>query len=151
MDVTCSLCNFEGLIFLGFPTALKTVTTSGIIVESSFNKLQCPKCGLVQRKGNILANSDFYEKNYFTYYSRAGAKTYDKKRYEMTAEWMISSIVYLPEYVLDIGCGAGWQMIEMQKLLPQSTIMGVEPSVENCKEAKAAGFVCRQNILDTLS
>ena len=52
--------------------------------------------------------------------------------------------------ILDIGCGNGFTTIELSKLLPNSKIIGIDPSPEVLKANGANGIATLQGTLDSL-
>jgi SAM-dependent methyltransferase len=100
-------------------------------------------CGLLQKRGrDFLGHSRFYEEQYAKYYERPGGQKYDAGRYSAMADWMKAALgdEHTPSNILDIGCGAGWQMKACQNVYKNASIEGVEPSDTNAERAREAGF-----------
>jgi 2-polyprenyl-3-methyl-5-hydroxy-6-metoxy-1,4-benzoquinol methylase len=100
-------------------------------------------CGLLQKSGRrFLGHSRFYEEQYQAYYERPGIEQFDRGRYVAMAEWMRSALGndFVPQSVLDVGCGAGWSMQATKGIYPDAVIAGIEPSPINAAKARLAGF-----------
>jgi 2-polyprenyl-3-methyl-5-hydroxy-6-metoxy-1,4-benzoquinol methylase len=148
----CEICKKEDWYLLPLAKERNSVATSGIIVKQPLGKAQCTNCGFVQRIADKFLGSDFfYEENYQTYYNRVGAKSYDKKRYELMAQWIIDSLHgYIPQKAVDIGCGQGWLLKEMSIRLPNTNFIGIEPSIENSRMARKEGLCVSTGKLEEL-
>jgi SAM-dependent methyltransferase len=119
------------------------MTTSGAIIRDPLEREQCINCGLLQKcGGNFLGHGRFYEEQYAKYYERPGGQRYDGARYTAMAYWMKAALgnEYIPSNILDIGCGAGWQMKACQNVYRDASIEGLEPSDVNAERARKAGF-----------
>ena len=141
-DVHCEICNSNSWHLLPNVSVGYSVTTSGKIVNEPLGKAQCKNCGFVQRiLENYIGLSKYYETEYQTYFERVGAETYDQARYASLAEWLLNAVQRLnPKKIVDVGCGRGWAMREVGKLLPEAEIIGIEPSKEDSKNARDGGF-----------
>jgi SAM-dependent methyltransferase len=139
----CFLCGGAEWRSLPIPTEGRSVTTSGIIISQELEREQCMSCGLLRKAGGqFLGNSRFYEEQYENYYKRPGVARYDGPRYAAMAAWMKAALgEFVPQTILDIGCGAGWSMAATASIFNQAAIQGVEPSAANADKAKQAGFV----------
>ena len=148
--IGCSVCNNTKWLEIPDPAPGRSVTTSGVIIEVPLGKSQCDKCGFVQRtRQEYLGMSDFYERQYATYYERPGVESFNRSRYRDIAEWVFASIGdFAPENIVEIGCGRGWTMQEMRKFFPAVDIEGIEPSIENSEYARRNGFVVHTGKLE---
>lgn len=115
------------------------MTTAGQIVPEPLGKSQCSACGLVQRTSMaLLAETDFYEKNYH-FYDRPGAELFDRDRYAAMADWIAAALTHQPARVLDAGCGRGWMIEAMSHVFPGARFTGIEPSEQESANARANG------------
>ncbi len=140
--VLCEICQCGDWQSLTDPHPDRSVTTPGKIVNRPLGKGQCRACGFVQRiNGSRLGLSNFYEREYSTYFERPGAGTFDAARYVVMARWVHDAIApYQPRSIVDVGCGRGWAMTETQKLFPNAKVTGIEPSVDNSRVARENGL-----------
>jgi 2-polyprenyl-3-methyl-5-hydroxy-6-metoxy-1,4-benzoquinol methylase len=139
----CLACGNDTWRVLPVPNQNQSITTSGVIMREPLEREQCMNCGLLQRRGgNFLGHGRFYEEQYAKYYERPGGQKYDGARYTAMANWMKAALgdEYTPSNVLDIGCGAGWQMKACQNVYRDASIEGLEPSAVNAERAREAGF-----------
>lgn len=138
----CFVCGSEAWAKLPDPSPIRSITTSGLLVNQPLGKSHCKPCGLVQRtEWPFLGLGDFYERNYKQYYERPGTELFNSHRYAEIANWVIETTAGpSPKRVLEIGCGRGWTMVEMSRLLPDAKIIGVEPALENSGIARRAGL-----------
>ena len=150
MGTICAVCGQDEWVKLPFFSSDQSVTTSGIIVHSPLGKAQCIHCGLVQRVGQkYLALSDFYEKSYHTYFNRPGAEAFERRRYQSMASWMAGAISpFIPDTIIDVGCGSGWTMREMAIFFPHADFTGVEPSVEDAAACIKNGMKVINNTIE---
>jgi SAM-dependent methyltransferase len=141
--VNCVVCSSNDWRSLPVPAPGQSVTTSGIIIAEPLEREQCMSCGLLQKKNQrFIGHSRFYEEQYQNYYERPNVERFDRGRYVAMAEWMKSALGgdFMPQSVLDVGCGAGWSMEATQHIYSNATIEGVEPSIANAQKARLAGF-----------
>lgn len=138
----CAACGQDKWYVLPDPSPAKSVTTSGVSVDQSLGKSQCCNCGMVQRNGHVyLGLTDFYEKSYTNYYARPGQHVFNKSRYEELADWVAKALGnFIPGSILEVGCGIGWTMREVQKKYPNARMKGVEPSEANSALARESGL-----------
>lgn len=138
----CIFCGESEWLPLPTPAENQSITTACVMVKQSLGKAQCKNCGLVQRVDEkCLGETDYYETNYQGYYSRPATMEYHKKRYERMINWISSAITPLnPEKILDVGCGQGGAMLATQDVYPNALIEGLEPSIQNSKQAEEFGF-----------
>ena len=139
----CLACGNDEWRALPIPNQNQSMTTSGVIIREPLEREQCMDCGLLQKCGeNFLGHGRFYEEQYAKYYERPGGQNYDGARYTAMANWMKAALgdEYMPSNILDIGCGAGWQMKACQNVYKNASIEGVEPSNVNAERARKAGF-----------
>src|SRR6266849_5886660 len=111
----CIVCGSREWLRLPDPSACRSVTTSGIIIDETLGKCQCSCCGLVQRtEYRYLGNTDFYERQYASYYDRPGNEIFNRERYADTARWVSSAYRdSQPDSIVEVGCGRGWTLREM--------------------------------------
>jgi SAM-dependent methyltransferase len=138
----CFVCKGTEWYLLPNPIENKSVTTSGVFVNESLGKSQCTQCGFVQRTEHpFLGLTDFYEKNYTSYYTRPGQDIFNKSRYTELSSWVTEVLGdFNPSSIIEVGCGIGWTMQEIKKQYPTSKIKGIEPSEENSKAARELGL-----------
>jgi 2-polyprenyl-3-methyl-5-hydroxy-6-metoxy-1,4-benzoquinol methylase len=139
----CPICRSSEWRALPVPNLYQSIATSGVLISKKLEREQCMVCGLLQKRGgDFLGRGRFYEEQYAKYYERPGGQTYDAGRYTAMADWMKAALgdEYTPSNVLDIGCGAGWQMKACQNVYKNASIEGVEPSEANAERAREAGF-----------
>src|SRR5439155_23708849 len=122
----------------------RTVTTAGRIVSEPLGKSQCAACVLVQRmRHRTLAATDFYEASYGSYYERPGAAQFDRQRYEVMADWILSAVEQMPARALDAGCGRGWMIEALRRRWPDTRYSGIEPSESESDYARQHGLDVR--------
>jgi SAM-dependent methyltransferase len=139
----CLICGGHDWRALPVPNQHQSMATSGVLIRQKLEREQCMTCGLLRKRhGEFLGRGRFYEEKYAKYYERPGGPTYDAGRYTAMALWMKAALGYefTPTSILDIGCGAGWQMKACQDVYEKAWIEGVEPSVTNAERAQDAGF-----------
>ncbi|MCK9472190.1 class I SAM-dependent methyltransferase [Sulfurimonas sp.] len=138
----CICCGESVWLPLKNPHKTRSITTSGVIINEKLGKAQCQYCGLVQRVyEELLANTDFYEKNYTGYYTRISSAIYQPNRYQKLINLIVSEVHDKKiKYVLEIGCGNGSAMEEFKKVLPAVEIEGIEPSSDNANIAMNKGL-----------
>jgi 2-polyprenyl-3-methyl-5-hydroxy-6-metoxy-1,4-benzoquinol methylase len=139
----CLICGGNDWRALPEPNQHQSMTTSGVLIRQKLEREQCMTCGLLRKRdGEFLGRGRFYEEQYAKYYERPGGTTYDAGRYTAMARWMKAALgdEFAPASILDIGCGAGWQMRACQEAYKKARIEGVEPSATNAERARSAGF-----------
>jgi len=139
----CLICRSNEWRALPVPNQHQSMATSGVLISKKLEREQCMVCGLLQKRGgDFLGHGRFYEEQYAEYYERPGSQTYDAGRYNAMADWMKAALgdEFTPSNVLDIGCGAGWQMKACQNVYKNASMEGVEPSDINAERARSAGF-----------
>ncbi|MCX6901171.1 MAG: class I SAM-dependent methyltransferase [Verrucomicrobia bacterium] len=142
MKSTCQICGSTEWHDLPDPHPVQSVTTAGRIVKQPLGKSQCAKCGFLQRvRAEFLGYSDYYEKDYATYYNRPGTTQFHRRRYSTMVEWIRTVLKSAPKRILDAGCGQGWAMEAMRDLFPHAVIEGLDPSSHNVSVAREKGFV----------
>lgn len=150
VETQCIACGSSTWLKLPDPSAGKSVTTAGSIVNEPLAKSQCAECGFIQRtEYRYLGSTDFYENRYATYYERVGTETFNRERYAHMAQWVSAAIGdFKPGSVVEVGCGRGWTLGEMKALYPHAIIEGIEPSVANSREARERGIQVYTGKLD---
>lgn len=138
----CIVCGSRQWLRLPDPSARRSITTSGVIIDEPLGKCQCLRCGLGQRtEYPYLGDTDFYERQYANYYERPGTEIFNQQRYADIARWVSAANGdRKPDSIVEVGCGRGWTLREMQKIYPQAKIEGIEPSLANGEEARKAGI-----------
>jgi SAM-dependent methyltransferase len=113
-----------------------------MIVDEPLGKSQCRSCGLVARTEHpALGDSDYYENHYTAYYERPGTEVFNEPRYAAMARWIAAAAAgFEPATIVEVGCGRGWTLRELQRLYPEASIDGIEPSRQNSDEARKHGF-----------
>jgi SAM-dependent methyltransferase len=141
----CIVCGGESWAVIPDPVPNRSITTAAIIIDRGLGKSQCMACGFVARTGDVfVGNSDYYEEKYADYYRRPGAEVYDAHRYDIMATWLAGALgAFVPERIVDVGCGAGWSLSAMRTRYPDATFDGIEPSKANSALARARGFDVR--------
>lgn len=151
-EVKCQVCGQTNWRNLPMAQEGRSVTTSGIIVDQPLGKAQCLNCGLVQRTHeSFMGLGNFYEQDYKNYFDRPGAASYDLPRYRAMANWIYEVVKsFNPKNILDVGCGRGWTITELKKLLQNSQFTGVEPSIHNADKANEGGLKVYNGFVSTL-
>lgn len=150
MQAICQVCGSSEWWDLPDPIEGQAVTSAGRIIGESLGKAQCAQCGFVQRThARFLGHTDFYERDYATYYDRPGAAEFHAARYRVLAEWMESALrPFSPSRIMDVGCGQGWALEAMKSLYPTAVIEGLEPSKFNNRAARQRGFTVYETRLE---
>jgi SAM-dependent methyltransferase len=151
-SAACIVCGGNDWLPFPDPSPSKSITTSGIILDEPLGKSQCAACGMVQRTGHrYLADTDFYEKRYTGYHRRPGNVFFNRLRYAGLARWLAESIGnYVPQSILDVGCGQGLTLAELAPLYPNAAIAAIEPSAEDAEQAARRGFQVQVRKLDSM-
>jgi SAM-dependent methyltransferase len=140
-DEKCVACGCQTWLDLCDPHPTRSITTSGMLVPEPLGKCHCTTCGMVQRtRRPFLGLTDFYERNYGLYYDRPGSWQFNRTRYRQIAEWVAKAAPFRPKRILEVGCGRGWAMREMAQLFEGSSLVGLEPALDNSAAARRAGL-----------
>jgi 2-polyprenyl-3-methyl-5-hydroxy-6-metoxy-1,4-benzoquinol methylase len=140
--MNCILCGANCWQTLPIPAEGRSITTSGILIAAPLGREQCMVCGVMRKLGaRFLGDDQFYEEQYEDYYLRPGAERYEKARYDAMSQWMAAALNdFEPSSILDVGCGAGWAMVNAGARYDPARVEGVEPSVGNAEKARKLGF-----------
>lgn len=150
---SCQICSSEDWLPLTNPNLNYSITTAGRILSQPLGKAQCKNCGFVQRiNSEFLGNSDYYEKDYASYYERPGTHKFHKNRYSEIIQWMCSIISpgHKINRIMDVGCGQGWAMQAIKEKFPNAEVTGIEPSAFNSARTKEKGFSVYEGKIEKL-
>ena len=107
-------------------------------------------CGLVQRFADSDAEKvrDFYTTQYDLYNHRPEAERFETGRYPALSRTVVEAAgPSLPRRVLEIGCGNGSAIKELQALWPEAEIIGLEPMQSAVREAQENELPVYQGVL----
>jgi len=139
----CYLCHSSSVREFAPLEVKLSVTTDGQFIPLPLRKAQCADCGLVQTAqpfDDIFAHLS-YQNNY-AFYDRPNMRAFDAPRYRQYAQWIAGGFPSEPANlsVLEVGCGAGWVLQDLQKINTGLRAKGLEPSLSACKAATDAGI-----------
>ena len=153
MSARCYLCASSVLEPLAAPGRGQSITTDGQLLPIAWDKRQCRDCGLLQsvEREAIAATLFSYEENY-RFYDRPFMRAFEQGRYEAYAEWIREVAQLRPGAglrILEVGCGAGWLLEQLTRLVPGNDYAGIEPSAHAAAAAREAGLDVRTGSVDT--
>lgn len=141
-DNKCVVCDATSWLPLYSPNPDRSLTTAGLVLEVPLGKAHCAGCGVAQKVyEEALGQHNFYEKDYQGYYDRPASAPYHRKRYQTMVEWILHGIApHRPASILDVGCGQGGCLVALGEACPEAVLTGLEPSVDNARQARRLGF-----------
>jgi SAM-dependent methyltransferase len=119
----------------------RSLLSDGRLVDRPLARADCEACGLGShaRRLRPAEVAAFFQEGYRLYAHEPG-QAQERVRQKAYADWIVASVEArgLTD-VVEVGCGNGSLLLELRGLLPSASLLGVEPSAEAARFARAAG------------
>ena len=122
----CPLCG--GLrLHLPIPLVGRSVVSDGRVLEVSLEKASCLSCGLVSHVDPLCGDTiqNVYRDNYAL---NSTSPSSDRHRAENYAE-VLTQLITPAKKVLEIGCGSGALLRELETRWPEASLFGIDPAL----------------------
>lgn len=142
---SCEFCSHQHWCFLPFTEQFSGTRSDGSKHATGIVKKQCMHCGVVvaDQMPDECALQEFYTNEYDRYHKKPASENYTQDKYRFIAAQIAKRVLTqrLPiKRVLEVGCGNGSVMVELQKLLPACEIVGIEPVTSAYQVAQKKGL-----------
>lgn len=147
---SCIVCGNTDWMALPVSAASHSVRSDGAILNHPLKKAQCSKCGMI-RSCEVPEDDtlrELYTNDYDIYNKRPDSEQFVAGRYRALAQAIVSSVrPFVPERVLEVGCGNGAALREVSALWPGATSVGMEPVTSAVQAAQAANINVHQGMV----
>jgi 2-polyprenyl-3-methyl-5-hydroxy-6-metoxy-1,4-benzoquinol methylase len=146
----CLFCGEMDWHALPAPHKTHVFSSDGSASQEAFRKVACGACGAVQRLTGQQADEveAFYTDVYDLYAKRPGAERFETGRYPALARTVADAVApMIPRRVLEVGCGNGSALIELQRIWPEAEFVGLEPVPAAVNEAQGLGLPVWQGVM----
>jgi len=124
---SCRLCGGR-LLHLPIPIIGKSMLSDGRILQKSLKKTSCLSCGVASHVESLAEETvkNVYDSDD---YSLATASPAADKVRAIAYVKALAQLVEPSKNILEIGCGSGSLLNELQALWPESSFVGIDPAV----------------------
>lgn len=138
----CRLCGSDGWLPLPVPHPDRSVLSDGTVVAEPLRKCTCIACGLLEHVTPPDAeNIRTYFGSTYTLGDNESGPGFGNTASKDYAKWIVSGLgQFEPTTVLEVGCGNGSLLKELGRLLPKSSLLGIEPAARAADVARKRGL-----------